>query len=529
MNFSLKTPRIILVFLSLLCGVHGADSQTAANPDSSLQTILRGLQGTRVTLHQAQESAAMNATSVRISEASYLAAEGSLRREQGAYDPVIFFNLNHLDNRQPTSSIFTGAPVLATEQTASAGGVRLNLPIGTKIEADLNTNRLNTNSQFAALNPEYDATGSLTITQPLLGGFAASARKQLTSAETERDAQKSRFDQQVLAARGDVERLYWDLYAAERDYAVQKLTRDRAEAFLNETLLRAQTGLVGSVQVASARTSLAQQELLLIERDEQLGVQSDQLAMYIGARPDPPSSRFIPADTPSTSYPLEPVDVLVDRALKNNLDLQAAQKDVDAAGTLADAAAWEALPSVDLIGTLGGNALQGNGQIVTIPGFPSYTLPGGTFGDALSQVFKRDYPSWSLGVAVNIPVGFRSGLGERDRLDAGVLGARQHTVELSRAIEQQVRAAYGEVSHGTARLKAAREGVEASEEQVRVGLIEFRSGRVTAFELVRLGEDLADAERQYSDALVRTAKAASTLRQLTSADSAMPGTYGKER
>jgi outer membrane protein len=521
--------KIFLIFLTLLSGVGETASQTAANPDSALEMILRGLPGTRLSLQQAEQSGTANATNLRRSEAVYKAAEGSVRREQGAYDPVIFFTMNRLDNNQPTSSFFTGAPVLATQQTATTGGVRLNLPIGTKIEAGLVASRLTTNSEFAALNPEFDATGSVTIRQPLLGGFAASARKQLTSAEAERDAERSRYDQQILSVRADVERMYWDLYAAERDYAVQKLTRDRADAFLKETLLREQTGLVGSDQVASARTSLAQQELLLIEQDEQLGLQSDKLAMYIGMRPDPTATRFVPADTPATEYAVEPVDVLVDRALRNNRDLQGAQKDVDAASTLADAATWEALPSVDLIGSLGGNALLGSSQLVNIPGFPSYTLPGGTFGDALNQVLRRDYPSWSLGVEVNIPVGFRSGLGEQDRLQAGVLNAQQRTVELSRLLEQQVRAAHRELSHGTARLKAAREGVEAAQEQVRIGLIEFRAGRATAFQLVRLAEDLAGAERQYSDALVRTAKAASTLRQLVSADATTPGIHEEER
>jgi hypothetical protein len=52
---------------------------------------------------------------------------------------------------------------------------------------------------------------------------------------------------------------------------------------------------------------------------------------------------------------------------------------------------------------------------------------------------------------------------------------------------------------------------------VRIGLIEFSNGRSTAFELVRLGADFAVAQRRYSEALVRTAKASATLRQLTSA------------
>jgi outer membrane protein TolC len=119
-------------------------------------------------------------------------------------------------------------------------------------------------------------------------------------------------------------------------------------------------------------------------------------------------------------------------------------------------------------------------------------------------------------VEVSIPIGFRSGLGEKDRLEAQVVGAQQNYIEISRLLEEQVRAAYRELSHGKARLKAASEGVEAAQEQVRIGLIEFHNGRTTAFELVRLGEDSAVAQRRYSEALVRTAKAAATLRQLTS-------------
>ena len=97
-----------------------------------------------------------------------------------------------------------------------------------------------------------------------------------------------------------------------------------------------------------------------------------------------------------------------------------------------------------------------------------------------------------------------------------MLSAEQQQIELGRALEDQVRSTWRELSHGKDRLKAAREGVEAAQEQVRIGLIEFHNGRTTAFELVRLGEDFAVAQRRYSEAMVRTAKAAAILRQLTS-------------
>ncbi len=490
--------------------------QTVSSPDSALQAILSKIKGAPLSLQDALGAARTNSTSARRAESAYLAAAGTQRREAGGFDPRLFFNLNYQDMDQPTASFFSGAPTLSTQQTTSRGGLRMDLPTGTELELAMNTVKLNTNSTFAFLNPEYDAFGSLSLRQPLLGGFTASARKQLTEAERELEAAKARYDQQVLAVDADAERMYWDLYAAERDYAVQQLTRDRAEAFLHETELRAKTGLVGPDQVANAKTFLAEQELLLLEREEQFDRQSDQLAALIGVRPGAGMTRYLAADEPPADFPLDSVDVLVGAAAEQNLDLEASRKDVEAAQALANAAGWEALPSVNLVGSVGGRGLAGAAQDVIFLGDTLRTTRTGSFGDAFSQAARREFPNWNVGVEVTIPIGFRSGLGEKDRLDAQVLIAQQTYLERSRALEEQVRSTYRELSHGKSRLAIARQGVEAAEEQVRIGTIEFHNGRSTAFELVRLGEDLAVAQQRYSQALVRTAKAAATLKQLTS-------------
>ncbi len=504
------------LFVLLLAAPGALLAQDVSSPDSALQAILRILPGSPLTLKAAVGEALTNAVSVQKAEAAYTASEGTVRREAGAFDPELFLSFNHLNQQQPTASFFAGAPILSTQQTTSQSGLRMKLPVGTELELSLNTSKLVTNSAFAFLTPEYDVFGSLSFRQPLLGGLAISARKQLTSAEQNRDAEKARYDQQFLGIGSDVEQMYWDLYAAERDYAVQKLTRDRAEAFLRETELRSHAGLVGPNQVANARTFLAQQELQLIESDEQLDRQSDRLAALIGARPASRSSRFIAVDEPPSEYPADSVDALVQQALKDNLDLRATGHNIEAARTLANAAGWEALPTLNLIGSLGGNGLGGINQPV-IFGTDTLRIPGsGSFTQAINQVTRRQFPNWNLGFELNIPIGLRSGNGEKERLEAQVLGVQQTYIEQSRILEESVRNAYREVSHGKSRIAAAKAGVDAAQEQVRIGLIEFHNGRLTAFELVRLGEDFAVAQNRYSDALVRTAKAAAVLRQLTS-------------
>jgi len=507
--------KISAFLLIVWIGLGNAQIRTT-NPDSALENILSRLEGTHLGLQAALQYALKNATSVHTAEAAYSAARGAVRREAGTFDPELFFRFEYLDQEQPTASFFAGAPVLLTTDASSNAGLRWRFPTGTNVEASMGALRLNTNSAFAFLNPQFTTFGSVTLRQSLLGGSYFSARKQLTKAERDREAAKARYDQAVLTTRTQVETGYWDLYAAERDYAVQKLTRDQAEAFLRETETRAKAGLIGPNQVANARTFLAEQEILLLDREEQLDRTSDQFASLIGVRPDGSMRRFSTVDKPPTDFPLEDVEGLVQQAIQSNLDLQASRADIDSWRTLSKAAGWEALPRIDLVGSLGGSGLSGTARDVVFGGDSLRINVSGGLEDALNQSFKRDFPSWSVGVEVSVPIGFRSGLGERQRLEADMQIAEQRYIEQKRALEEQVRASYRELFHGAQRLKAAKEGVDAAQEQVRIGLIEFQNGRSTAFELVRLGADFALAQQRYSQALVRSTKAAATLKRLTS-------------
>jgi len=509
----ITTGMVVLVFFVLLTPLY---AQTASNPDSALLEILEDMEGVPLTLKEAVEQALVNATSVRKSESDYLAARSVVRRERGYFDPELFLGLDYLDTEQPTASFFSGAPVLATKQTTARAGLRLDLPIGTQLEASLNSIRFKTNSAFAFLNPQYTSVGILSLRQPLLQGFSTSARKELSKAEQQLDAAKKRYDQEVVATSAGVEWQYWDLYAAERNYAVQVLLLNQGEAFLRETELRAKTGLIGPGQVANAKTFLAEQKLGFFDREEELENLSNQLASLIGKRPEGTVLRYLTMDEPPSEYPLETADALVQLAMNENFDLKAAQLDVQALQTMTDAAGWEAWPSMDLVASVGGNGLSGEPQDVIFGGDTLLSSRGGGFGDAIKQVGERTYPNWGVGVEISIPIGLRTGLGERDRLRAEVTRAEQIYIEQARLLEEEIRNSHRKLLNGKQRLEAAREGVEAAQEQVRIGLIDFYNGRTTAFELVRLGTDFATAQQRYSQALVRTAKAAAILKQLTS-------------
>ena len=489
--------------------------QTTA-PDSALQVIVENLVGSPISLSEAKDLALQNSTSLGKVKTLYMAAEGNLTKQRGYFDPGFYFNLYYNDLDVPTSSFFAGADVLQTKETTAQTGLTLNLPIGTQLDLELNTYSLNTNSQFAFLNPEYNGFGSLSFRQPLLEGFTANGRKDLTFAEFEYDAAKALYDQEVINIKSEVEIAYWSLYSSERNYGVQKLVRDRAKDFLTETEVREEAGLVGPEQVANAKTFLAEQEILFIDQEEELDNQSDALATLIGTWPESISSRFKTTETPPADFPIDPVDAMIDYALQSNLQLKAIQDEIDASNALVDAANWNILPSLDVLGSISSAGLGGDSQSVIFGSDTLRTTTSGSFGNMLNQVITRDYPGWSIGVELSLPIGFRSDIGEKDRLEALTDNVEQRYIELSREIEKSIRKAHRELMHGNSRLRAAEDGVDAAQEQVRIGRIEFQNGRTTAFELVRLGEDFAKAQRRYSEALVRTVNAVAKLKQLTS-------------
>lgn len=143
-----KNKRILNILILFFSLISQASAQNIMNPDSLLRSILNSIEGTGLSLSQAQESALKNATSVRSAEALLLQASGSLRKERGFFDPEFYLNIKYQDLQQPSASFFAGADVLSTKMTTSQTGLKLKLPIGTELDLSLNTTNLKTNSQL---------------------------------------------------------------------------------------------------------------------------------------------------------------------------------------------------------------------------------------------------------------------------------------------------------------------------------------------------------------------------------------------
>ncbi len=511
-----------LILAALFCSVSltSARAQMGAraiplDPDSALVVTLERLGGEPLRLNAAVQQALDHATVVREAQAQLQAAEGALLLEKGAFDPEIFAEVARDGSEMPSSSPFARPDVIEEESTRATAGARVQLPLGTEIELAVDANRVDTNSEFTVIDPEYRADGRLTVRQPLLRGFGPGTSAPRTAAERQYEASRDVYRDAVLATRAQVETVYWQLYAAERDFAVQQLIVERAEALLAQARSRAEAGLAGPNEVANARVFLAEQNIAVLDLEERLDAISDEMATLTGMSPREGTRRFRSSDNPQERSEVPALDGLLERALTENASLRAAERAVVAAEARERGARWRLLPQLDLLGEIGGTGLSGRSREVIFGGDTLRVDVDGGYGSALDDVASGEFPAWSVGIELRWPIGLREERGAHRVAAAAIETARQRAEAIRRDVIERVRGAHRELAHGMQRLEWAREGVDASLEQVRIGLIEYENGRTTAFEIVRLGADLAAAQQRLSDALVRAARASAELRYLT--------------
>ncbi|MBD3219773.1 hypothetical protein GF314_00900 [bacterium] len=483
--------------------------------DSAVTVELASLPGAPLTLDEARRLARGGATQLRIADATADAARGALRSERGDYQPELYGEGLMTRDEAPATNPFSGVDIETNEQTRGEAGLRWRAPLGTQVEASLNAVRTETNSGFTLLDPQYDAFGEIRVTQPLLEGFGVGERGGLTAAERRLEAAEARREGARVSVESLVDAAYWTLYATGRDFSVQRLITERAEALLEQAETRRRAGLVGPADVASARVFLAQQRQAELDAWELLGEASDALAGLIGARPADGYDLYRPVDEPPADFPVPDADTLVTAAEAGNHELRGLEREVAAVRAQRDQAGRNALPSLDVFGAIGGAGLTGTPQEVAFGDTIITTPISGGLADGLGEALRREYGNWQVGLTFAVPIGNGQDGGERDRLGAEVVRAEQQYEAARRRLEEDVRAAHRALASGRDRLEVARFGVAAASEQVRIGVLDYENGRTSAFELVRLAGDLAAAEQSYSRALVRTARAAAALRQLT--------------
>ncbi|HSI33214.1 MAG TPA: TolC family protein [Tepidisphaeraceae bacterium] len=469
---------------------------TATRPVTLLKTTQEKL-GTvaRLSLRDLVQLAAINSLDVKVAGYQPAIDEARVTEAEANFDPVFFANVTASSQwiLQPSLNNVTIGGNTRFDSVQAVTGLRQNLPTGGQVELGYTWNRVYRSPNLSnTFNPSHESDLVLRVTQPLLRNFGAAVNR--ARIDVARNTQKvSLLDFRISLEKqlAEIEEAYWQLYAAERELAVQeRLFETAAET---SRLLQARLGRaegVTRVPVAQANAALRQREASLVALRTRVKQLSDEIKVRVND-PDLSITRavtILPADVPlSTPLQFDLVEQL-DTALQNRAELSQQRIRIDSARIVQEAAKNNMLPTLNLVGSVG---LQGasNG-----------------WWNSIDENVTGDFPQYSIGFQLEVPLGnrearaiwVRTKLQRQQALD-------QYRLQIER-VAKEVRDAHNLFADGWERIRlttqsvdAARDALEAQQVPINAGAVKLDPDVINR--LLQQQEVLAIAAREQARAL----------------------------
>jgi outer membrane protein TolC len=364
------------------------------------------------------------------------------------------------------------------------------------------------NSLGFNLNPYTTGDLDFQISQNLLNGFGRPViGRFIHVAKNNEKFSDLQFRQQVITTVSAILNLYWDLVSFNEDVKARRDELNTAQQLFDDNKKQVQIGTLAPIEVTRAeaqvyssqqdllisQTNLLQQETVLKNALSRNGVSSALLA----------ETHIVPLDTVQVppQDDIKPLGELVTEALGRRVEIQQDQINLDSDKISLRGIKSGLKPTLSVFAELTNNGLAGQAnylgpdQVASIP-----YLTGGA-QNLLGQIFKRDFPSYSAGLSLNIPL--RNRAAQSDYVTTA-LGMRQDELTLQKA-ENQVRV---DVQNAVIGLRQARVRYESSvkarilqQQTLDADKKKYTLGASTVFLVVQDQQTLAAAQSTEQQAL----------------------------
>jgi outer membrane protein len=484
MRARIPAPCALLLALGLVPGAW------AQNQDESTTLEL--------SLDEAVERALDNNVDIAVERFNPEIAAQSVLSAEGYYDPFVFSNLEHSSTDTKGTSSLSGGEVINTKAQVWNFGASLPVKTGAQFDISWNNNRRDSNNIFTSFNPVFNSFLSFNVTQPLLRNFKIDTpRRQLRLSKINRQITDIEFRQSVINTVAQTKLYYYDLIYAIDNLRAANDSLNLAKKLLEENEIRVKVGTMAPLDIVEARAEVASRQEAVIVAENLLANSADNLKRVIFPQNDPVmwATRIVPTTHPVAEQLPVDLDTAVENALENRTDVVAARKALERSDLDILYRENQARLQLDFVAGYGTSGAGGT-EIVRDPPFGGEiveTIPGG-YGDALSEVFGRDFPTWNVGVQVSYAIPNRTDKALRAQAR---LSREQALVSLRRLefqVAQEVRTAGRAVLSGFQRVAAATASRELMAERLDAEQKKFDAGMSTNFLVTQAQRDLATQE-----------------------------------
>jgi len=316
----------------------------------------------------------------------------------------------HITSLQPNTTV-SQTPALVNTEHIFDSSFTQGLITGGTLQIAANESYLKQNAPTNLLNPSVAPVVQIYIQQFLLQGFGVALnRRFITVAEMQVGGARETFRSQLLNTVANVVNLYWALVAADDELRIRRNALDAAQKFLDDTKKQISLGAVARSDVYRPESDLStrQQELAISRVNLQQRESDLKNVISRNGTEDPlvDATDIVPLD--HVQIPAEEelpgLRDLLARALSKRPDVALAKLS-DQTGEINAMGTRNAL-----LPTLRGTYQTWNiGQAGTpVPGGNVEPYFVGGLGNALGQVFRRNFYNQREALNFNIPLWNRS-------------------------------------------------------------------------------------------------------------------------
>jgi outer membrane protein len=264
---------------------------------------------------------------------------------------------------------------------------------------------LKENAPTDVLNPSVAPSGQIYMQHSLLQGLGRSVNDRfIRVAVNNQSAADQTFRSRLINTITQVLNLYWDLVTDELDLQAKREAHDIAQKFADDTRNQIRIGTIARVEISRAEGELAARQEALTQAESAEQSQQNLLKDAIlrdGSRDaDLP---IVPTDLLSVpeTEDLPPLRQLVNQAMAKRPDIAATALNTKSAEISTLGTSNGLLPSLTGFASFTDNGLSGT----AVPGNGADPYFVGGIGNALGQVFRRNFPTNRVGLSFNsVPV-----------------------------------------------------------------------------------------------------------------------------
>lgn len=468
-----------------------------------------------------------NDSDLEISRILLQEADYNVTGAKGFYDPVFGALAQHSRSVTPIASIIGGSAngkLTQKEYDLNPSVSGASPWLGSSYSLTFNNSQQITDSTFTTLNPQYPASVSLNLTQPLWRGLHFdNGRYQLAVARKNVGLSREQLRQQVIAVVTQAIQYYWELDYAAHNLDVQAEAVRLAQQQYESNRRQAEQGILAPVDVVAAQTQVATfQQNLFLAQQALTTAENNLKTLMLPGRTDPLwGTALVPETQPDPNIVPPTLAEAIQQALATRPELSENLINLEV-NRLALRQTEEATrPQINAIATLTSAGLAGAPhQFSGFPGFNfgSAALPPilvGSYGQSLSNITAGNFTTAKVGVQISLPLHNRAA-----QANLAVSMAEKRRLEVVRnqlgmAVEADVRNALQTVDSARARYDAAMLASRSADEQYSSEQRQFQAGTSTVFLVLQRQTDLITARSREIRARADLAESVANLDRAT--------------